>query len=135
MFSCFGKTKKQNLNAKFKKPYYSFKSCKSGRVLDMSQQSSKNSQAIIYDQNKGDSQKFIIHQKGPDFILKCRKNNLYLTVEGPQNGARVYGTTKHMGPNQRFRLEKVVGATNKYVIYTFFGKVLDVMDAKTENGS
>ena len=40
-----------------------------------------------------------------------------------------------MGPNQRFRLEKVVGATNKYVIYTFFGKVLDVLDEKTENGS
>ncbi len=80
MLSCCGKSKKQNINAKFKKPYYAFKSCHSGKVLDMSQQASKNNQLIIWDYNKGDNQKFIIYQKGPDFLLKSRKNNIYLTV-------------------------------------------------------
>lgn len=85
---------------------------------------------VIWDENKGDNQRFTIKQKGPDYFFKCKKGTLYLTVDGPHNGAQVYGTSKNMGENQRFRLEEADTNPNtkakKYVIYTFFGKVLDV---------
>lgn len=54
---------------------------------------------------EGDFQLFSIQQKGPDCFLKCKKSRHYLTVEGPFTGARVYGTSKNMGQNQRFRLK------------------------------
>ena len=54
--------------------------------------------------NGEDNQKFAIKQKGPDFFLKCKKDQMYLTVDGPMNGARIYATKKDMGENQRFRL-------------------------------
>jgi hypothetical protein len=104
MLSCFSKKKEApqvNNNTKFKKPCYCFKSAASGKVLDMSQ---ADEQLVIWDRNGNDNQMFSIKQKGPDFYIKCKKNKLYLTVDGPQNGARVYGTSKNMGENQRFRI-------------------------------
>ncbi len=67
--------------------------------------SQANEQLVIWDHHGGDTQMFTIKQKGPDFYIKCKKSKLYLTVDGPQNGARVYGTSKNMGENQRFRIE------------------------------
>ena len=51
---------------------------------------------------------------------------MYLTVEGPMNGAKIYATKKDMGENQRFRLNEIEPRSKKYVIYSHFGKVLDI---------
>lgn len=40
-----------------------------------------------------------------------------------------------MGENQRFRLDEVTPGSKKYVIYTHFGKVLDVSEAKDKDGT
>lgn len=136
---CCGSKKIIHGNARFKKPHYCIKSCDSGKVMCISPDLGSQNQVVIWDQNKQDNQRFTLKQKGPDYFLKCKKDKLYLTVDGPQNGARVYGTSKKIGERQRFRAEEVgtnpkTGA-KRYVIYTFFGKVLDVCEAKNDNGT
>lgn len=131
MFGCCGAKKKNiHVNSKFKKPHYCIKSCKSGKVIGISTEPGSQNQIVIWDENKADNQRFIVKQKGPDYFFKCKKDKLYITVDGPQNGARVYATNKTMGERQRFRVEEVSTdpktGLKKYVIYTFFGKVLDV---------
>lgn len=135
MLSCFSRKKNINVNGKFKKPYYMIKSVASGRVLEVNADPSKQNELVIWDVRNGDGQKFNVRQKGPDYLFKCKRNKLYLTVDGPHNGAKIYGTSKNLGENQRFRLEEVVPGSKKYAIYTFFGKVLDVRNKKSENGS
>lgn len=135
MFSCFGRRKPEPNNAKFKKLHYSIKSHGTGKMLDVRESDGQDNTLIIWDATNGDNQRFTIKQQGPDFYLKCLKNGLYLTVEGPQNGVRVYGTTKNMGENQRFRLTETEPGSGLYAIYTHFGKVLDVSEAKDENGT
>ena len=104
MFGCFGKKKKLNVNGKFKKPYYMIKSVNSDKMLQINQDSSKQNELVVWEERNSDAQKFTIKQKGPDYLFKCKKSKLYLTVDGPHNGAKVYGTSKNMGENQRFRL-------------------------------
>jgi hypothetical protein len=97
MGGCTGKTKASNGHSLFKKPHYCIKSCKSGRVMCIDPNPSAQNQVMIWDETKKDNQRFVIEQKGPDYILKCKKDKVYITVDGPQNGARVYGTNKLLG--------------------------------------
>lgn len=54
--------------------------------------------------NGGETQKFQIEQKGPDYFIRTKKGNQYFTVDGPQNASKVYLTTKDLDQNQRFRI-------------------------------
>ena len=92
MFSFFKRDKQEN---KFKKPYYSFRSVNADRVLDICQEGENQGNLIIWDGYGGDNQKFTVKQKNQDFYIKCKKDGQYLTVEGPQNGARVFGAPKN----------------------------------------
>ena len=74
-------------------------------------------------------------QKGPDYYLKCKKDNLYLTVEGDEDGARVVAKEKTKAQNQRFRLDHYEPDSQEYIIYTYCGKVLDVAEASEDNGA
>lgn len=74
----FHRTK--NPNGKYKKPYYSLRNVNSGRVLDLAQDGPAAGSLIIYDGYAGENQQFTFVQEGPDFYIKCRKNNQYLTV-------------------------------------------------------
>lgn len=131
-FDRFRRTK--NANGKFKKPYYSIQSVHAeGKVLDVAQDGDHKGSLILWDGYGGQNQQFTIKQKGPFYYLKSKKDNRYLTVEGPHDGARIYASDKLKSDNQKFTLDK--RGDHEYVIYTFFGKCLDVHEGSKKNGA
>ena len=58
-----------------------------------------------------------------------------MTVEGPQNGAKIYSAPKTKQANQQFRLDESSPGSKEYVIYTYCGKVLDVAEEGKKNGT
>jgi hypothetical protein len=97
----FARTK--NPNGKYKKPYYSIVSKKAGKVLDVAQDGQFQGSLIIWDGYAGENQQFTIIQDGNDFLIKCKKNNGYLTVESDMDGAKIF-TYPQPGQNSRFQL-------------------------------
>ena len=123
-----------NANGKFRKPYYSVQSVHAeGKVLDVCQEGENPGSLIIWDGYGGENQAFTIKQKGPHFYFKSKKDKLYLTVEGPHDGAGVYAAPKSKSENQRFTIDE--RGDNKFVIYTFYGKCLDVNEGSKDNGA
>lgn len=133
MFGLFKRNK--NENGKFSKPYYSFRNVKSGRVIDLCQEGEHQGTLIIWDGYGGENQQFTVKQKGPNYLLKCRKTKQFLTVEGPQNGARIFCSPKTGEANQFFRIDENSPGSKEYVIYTYCGKVLDVAEEGKKNGT
>lgn len=129
----FNKTK--NANGKYKKPYYSLRNVNANRVLDVAQDGPEAGSTIIWEGYAGENQQFTFTQDGPDYYIKCRKNGQYLTVESNQNGARVYTAPKNNQPNQRFRVDDAKPGSTDKVIYTYCGKVLDVLEGGKKNGA
>lgn len=97
-------SRQKNTNGKYKKPYYSIVSRKAGRVIDLAQDGPHVGSLIIWDGYNGDNQAFTVIQNGPDYLIKCRKNKGYLTVESAADGARIF-TAAQPGPQSRFRLD------------------------------
>jgi hypothetical protein len=60
-----------------------------------------------------------------NWLIKCKQNNLFLTVESDAKGAKLYLAAKGNDPKQRFRIDENKDSTDHF-IYTFCGKVLDV---------
>lgn len=58
-----------------------------------------------------------------------------MTVEGPQNGARIFCSAKSGQPNQKFRIDESEPGSKDYVLYTYCGKVLDVAEEGKKNGT
>ena len=124
----------KNQNGKFQKPYYAIQSAKAeGKVLDVCQDGQHPGTLVIWEGHGGENQQFTIKQKGPDYYLKCKKSRQYLTVDGPQDGARIYAAPKTKAANQRFRLDP--RGDHEYVIYTGFNKVLDLKEGNKHNGT
>ena len=103
MFGLFKRTK--NENGRYKKPYYSFRSVSGGRVLDVAQDGEHQGTTILWDGYGGENQSFTIKQKGPHYVLKCKKNKQFLTVDGSGNGAKIYTAPKSGEANQRFTID------------------------------
>lgn len=77
----FGLFKKQkNPNGKYTKPYYSFRSVHSGKVLDIAQDGPYKGTTIIWEGYGGLNQTFTLVQEGANYLIKCKQGNLYLTV-------------------------------------------------------
>lgn len=91
---------------KYKKPYYSFRSVKAGKVIDLCQEGQNQGTLIIWDGYGGENQQFTLKQKDGEFYFKNRQTKQYLTVEGPHDGARIFASPKTRGQNQRFRIEE-----------------------------
>jgi hypothetical protein len=102
--------RQKNDNGKYKKPYYSLVSVKAGKVLDIAQDGEHKGKSIIWDGYAGDNQSFTLAQEGPVYYIKCKQGGLYLTVEGPQNGASFYLSPKQKGnQNQQFKIDEKKG--------------------------
>lgn len=78
MFNIFNKTK--NADGKYKRPYYSIRSVHANKVIDIAQDGPHQGSAIIWEGWAGDNQCFTIIQDGPDWYIRCKQENLYLTV-------------------------------------------------------
>lgn len=78
MFNIFNKT--QNANGKYKRPFYSLRSCHSDKVLDIAQDGPNKGTAIIWKGWQGDNQLFAIVQNGPDCFFRSKQGGLLLTV-------------------------------------------------------
>ena len=86
-FDIFRRT--DNANGKFRQPQYSVQSVHAeGKVLDVCQEGENPGSFmwIMWDGYAGENQMFTIKQKGPDVYFTCKKDKLYLTVDGPQDG-------------------------------------------------
>lgn len=129
----FHRTKNQN--GKYKKPYYSLRNVHSGRVADLAQDGPSAGSLILWDGYGGENQQFTFIQDGPDYFIKNRKSHRYLTVENPGNGARIFEAPLNKQPNQRFRIDDAKPGSTDKVIYTFCGKVLDVLEGAKQNGA
>jgi hypothetical protein len=134
VFGMFKREKKET--GKYKKPYYSIMSVHSGKVVDICQDGDNENQAIIWETHGNANQQFTIVPHGDKYMIKCKKNHGYLTVESDQNGAKIYTASKQSGNkvNQLFTIDE--GDKHKqHCIYTFCGKVLDVKEASKDNGT
>lgn len=132
MFNIFNKTK--NADGKYKRPYYSLRSVHSNRVLDIAQDGPNKGTAIQWEGWGGENQCFTIIQEGPSWYIKSKLNGQFLTVEGPQDGAKIFLSPKSGQDNQKFRIDEKQGSKD-HVIYTYCGKVLDVLEWKKDNGA
>lgn len=122
----FGFFKKQkNESGKYSRLYYSFRSVKSGKVLDIAQDGPFKGSAIQWEGYAGDNQCFTLVQEGPNWLIKCKQGGNYLTVESDANGAKFFLAPKSNDPRQRFKIDEKKD-TKDHFIYTFCGKVLDV---------
>lgn len=128
----FNRTK--NPNNRYTKPYYSIVSEKAGRVVDVAQDGPFRGTLIIWDGYNGDNQAFTIVQSGGAFLIKCRQNKGYLTVESNADGAKIY-TSPQPTQASMFNLVEVSPGAKKYNIYTFCGKVLDLFQGEKNNGT
>lgn len=104
MFGLFQRTK--NENGKWKKPYYSFRSLKADKVIDLCQDGDNQGSLIIWDGYGGENQSFTLIQNGPDVFIKCKHDKQYLTVESEADGARIFTSPKSGQANQRFRIDE-----------------------------
>lgn len=129
----FKRTK--NADGKYKKPYYSIRGVHANRVVDVAQDGPNVGSLILWEGYAGENQQFTFIQQGPDWYIKCKKNNQYLTVENATNGAKIYTAPKSNTPNQKFRIDDSKPGSKDHIIYTFCGKVLDVLEDKKDNGA
>ena len=102
----FGFFQRQQEEDKFKKPYYSFRSVKADRVLDLAQDGDNQGSLIIWDGHGGENQMFTLKKKGDGFRIRCKQSGRYLTVESAADGARVYGAAKSGQANQTFTIQE-----------------------------
>ena len=131
----FGLFKKQkNNNGKYTKMYYSFRSVHSGKVLDVAQDGPFKGTTIIWEGYGGANQTFTLVQENANWLIKCKQNNNYLTVESDANGAKLYLAPKSNDPKQRFRIDENKDSKDHF-IYTFCGKVLDVAGQGKKDGT
>jgi hypothetical protein len=72
--------KQKNQNGKYKRMFYSIRSVNSGRVLDVAQDGPHQGSTILWDGYGGDNQQFTVIQDGPVYYIKCKKNDMFLTV-------------------------------------------------------
>lgn len=98
--------RQKNANGKFTRAYYSLRNLNSGRVLDIAQEGPYAKTAIQYDGYGGDNQSFGLVQQGPEYYIKCKQNNMFLTVESGQPGARIFLAPQSGQPNQRFKIDE-----------------------------
>jgi hypothetical protein len=124
----------KNANGKFKKPFYSIVSKKAGKVLDIAQDGPHQGSLIIWDGWAGENQSFTIIQDGPDYLIRCRKDGGFLTVESDADGARLF-TAPQPGPTSRFRFDETKPKSKEYIIYTFCGKTIDLWQGDKHNGT
>lgn len=103
MFGFF-KTKKEN--GKYQKPYYSLRSVKADKVIDLCQDGENQGSLIIWEGYGAENQSFNIIQSGPEVFIKCKQNKQYLTVESGADGARIYTAPKNNQANQKFRIDE-----------------------------
>ena len=132
MINFFNKTK--NADGKYKRPYYSLRSVHADKVLDIAQDGPYIGTAILWKGWGGDNQCFTIIQDGPDWYIKSKQTGNFLTVEGPNDGAKVFLAPKSGQPNQKFRIDEKAG-TKDHIIYTYCGKALDVLEWKKDDGA
>lgn len=92
-------------------------------------------QLVLESYTGQDNQIFTIVQKGPDYKIKCKKDKLFLTVDGPGDGERVYGSAKTLGDLQRFRIEETGDGSGLFAISTHFDKVFGLADKKGGEGT
>lgn len=135
LFNRFTNRTKPN---KLSRAYYSIVSEKAnGRVFDICQSdsmdSSKIGTLIIWEGYGGPNQSFGIVQENGKYLFKCKQPNGYLTVQGPQDGARFF-----ISPNKidRSYFDFQPVGDKKYFITTCYGKAMDIQnDQKTDGTS
>ena len=126
--------KTQNANGKYRRPYYSIRSVHADKVLDIAQDGPNQGTSILWKGWGGDNQSFTLIQDGPDWYIRSKQGGLVLTVEGPNDGARLYLAPQNGQPNQKFRIDEKPGSKD-HIIYTYCGKVLDVLEWKKDDGA
>ena len=131
MFGLFDKQK--NADGKYQRPFYSFRSVHADKVLDISQGGPHQGKAIIWEGWGGDNQMFTIVKEAGYWLIRA-KNGQFLTVTGPQDNAPIVLAPKTGQENQRFNIQEHPGSKD-HIIYTYCGKVLDVLGELKENGS
>jgi hypothetical protein len=99
----FNKT--QNANGKYKRPYYSIRSVHADKVLDIAQDGPHKGTGILWKGWAGDNQCFTFIQEGPDWYIRCKQGGLFLTVDGPNDGAKIFLAPQSGQPNQKFRID------------------------------
>lgn len=124
----------QNNNGKFTRPYYSVVSrLADTRVFDIAKDTANKGFLMLWDGYNGDNQAFTVIQEGGNYYFKCRLGG-YLTVEGPNDGAKFY-LSKDKRPESVFRLQETKEGSHNYIIYTYCNKVIDVYNCKKDNGT
>ena len=125
----------KNQNGKFRKPYYSIQSVAAeGKVLDVCQEGEHPGSLIIWEGYAGQNQMFTLKQKGGHYFFVSKKDNLYLTAESDDDGAKVLARPKDKyNPAQKWMMDK--RGDTEYIIYNSNGKALDVCEGKDDNGT
>jgi hypothetical protein len=105
-------------------------------VLDICQDKDAFGTLIIYNDYEQPNQRFDILTTTDDmcYILN-RKSGKYLTIaaNSEKNSAPIFEEPVSGIKGQKFRLENLGG--NEYFIHTFCGKVLDLNNDETSNGT
>lgn len=94
MFNIFNKTKDQG-GQKYTRPAYSLRNVHSEKVLDIKQDGENQGTAVIWKGWGGDNQVFSFIPQGDKYLIRSKKKSagnkeLFLTVDGPADGAKVY---------------------------------------------
>lgn len=76
---------------------------------------------------------FTIIKEAGWWVIRAKNGHL-LTVTGPQDNAPIILSPKSGQDNQKFNIQEHPGSKD-HVIYTCYGKVLDVLGEHKENGS
>ena len=127
----FGGGKQHNSDGLYQKQYYSLRANHAGgnRVLDIARDGPNKDSAIIWEGYAGDNQCFTIIKQQDRWLFKSKLGDLYLTVAGSENGAKVYLAPKNNQPNQKFLIDQKPGSKD-HVILTYANKALDVLEDK-----
>ena len=76
---------------------------------------------------------FTIIKEAGWWVIRAKNGHL-LTVTGPQDNAPIILSPKSGQDNQKFNIQEHPGSKD-HVIYTCYGKALDVLGEHKENGS
>lgn len=133
IFDQFNKTK--NTSGKYVRPNYSLRNVHSDKVLDIAQDGPNAGSAILWEGWAGDNQTFAIVENAGEYSFRCKKNGQFLTVAGPENGAKLFLSPANGQANQKFKITEAKPGSKDHVIYTCYGKAIDVLEWKKDNGA
>ncbi len=74
--------------------------------MDIAQDGPFKGTAVLWEGYAGDNQSFTLIQENASWLIKCKQNDQYLTVESDANGAKVYLSPKSKDQKQRFRIDE-----------------------------